>query len=557
MNAVIYARASTGEQVSSCDQQVREGTERAKQLGLKIWHVYKDDGISGTRHDRPGYQAMLKAAENREFGILLLWKQSRLGRDSLEVERAIRRLEKFNEVRIITCDGYDTSACEEGDRKLTRGVKGLMDEKTLDDLRKDTLRGQKDQYLKGYWLGGRPYGYRLVEITSKTEKDAYGKPKRIGSRLEIDQKQAKIVQEVFERYAHGASPQRIAGDLNDREILSPGSSWNRTKRRCGGWARSGIWQMLRNPLYGGSYFWKRVQWTKTEKGRVTKLRKQEEWMGSVGNAPELAIVKPAIWKLVQLRLSVNNGKPKDERLQSGGRAVYMLSGILKCGECGAHFVMDSKTHYRCGSVIDGKACKNDIRVRRDVAESVILRPIIDELLAPEMIEEMVKEMRAYYDERMAEVRAKRTKVPAEVEELNRRIARLQERLKTGDPDLTAEELLAIIDKADTKRKELLSSEPETKRMDKVLAALPAAANQYRGQIEKGLQGNPTEAGRARVAVHKLLGDQIKLVPAKGGGHLVAHLEFQRAALLGGIAGSVGSGGRICSVTTVPQSARLK
>ena len=65
-------------------------------------------------------------------------------------------------------------------------------------------------------------------------------------------------------------------------------------------------------------------------------------------------------------------------------------------------------------MIDGKACKNDIRVRRDVAESVILRPIIEELLAPEMIEEMVKEMRAYYEKRMGEIRAKRTKVPARV-----------------------------------------------------------------------------------------------------------------------------------------------
>lgn len=543
MSAVIYARASTGEQVTSCDGQVRECTKKAKQLGLKVAHVYKDDGISGSRHDRPDYQAMLKAAENREFDTLLLWKQSRLGRDQPEVERAMRRLE-FHGLRLVTCDGYDTSSSSLKNRKLIRVVKGAMDEAYIDDLREDTLRGLEGQYLKGFWCGGRPYGYRLVETSSKTEKDVYGKPKRVGSRLEIDQKQAKIVQEIFERFAHGASPQRIASDLNEREVQSPGSSWKRTKRRCRGWARSGIWQMLRNPLYGGTYFWKRVQWIKADHGRVTKLRKQEEWMGSVGNAPELAIVKPAIWKLVQLRLSVNHGKPKDKRLQSGGRAVFMLSGILKCGECGAHFVMDSKTHYRCGSVIDGKACKNTIRVRRDVAESVILRPIIDELLAPEMIDEIVKEMRAYYEERIAEIRAKRTKVPVEVEELNRRIARLQERLKTGDPDLTAEELLAIIDKADTKRKELLSAEPEVKRMDKVFQALPAAANQYRAQIDKGLQGNPTEAGRARVAVRKLLGDEIKLLPAKGGGHLVAHLEFQRAALLAGNAGSVGSGGRI-------------
>jgi site-specific DNA recombinase len=202
------------------------------------------------------------------------------------------------------------------------------------------------------------------------------------------------------------------------------------------------------------------------------------------------------------------------------------------------------THYRCGSVVDGKACDNDIRVRRDVAEEVILRPVVNVLLGPETIAEMVKEMRAYYEERMAEMRAKRTKVPAEVEELNKRIGRLQSRLGAGDPDLTADELVAIIHKAEAERAELLSAQPEAKRMDKVLHALPAAAAQYRQQIIEGLQGHPEEAGRARIAVRKLLGDQIKLLPAKDGGHLVAHLEFQRAALVAGAVGSVGSGGRI-------------
>jgi hypothetical protein len=73
--------------------------------------------------------------------------------------------------------------------------------------------------------------------------------------------------------------------------------------------------------------------------------------------------------------------------------------------------MDSATHYRCGSVVDGKACKNRIRVRRDVAEDVILRPIVEQFLAPERVQKMVTEMCTYYAERMEAARAKQTKVP--------------------------------------------------------------------------------------------------------------------------------------------------
>jgi hypothetical protein len=46
-----------------------------------------------------------------------------------------------------------------------------------------------------------------------------------------------------------------------------------------------------------------------------------------------------------------------------------------------------------------RASNNTIRARRDVAEQTILRPALDQLLAPAMVEEMVAEMRAYYEQR--------------------------------------------------------------------------------------------------------------------------------------------------------------
>jgi hypothetical protein len=156
----------------------------------------------------------------------------------------------------------------------------------------------------------------------------------------------------------------------------------------------------------------------------------------------------------------------------------MLSALLKC-QCGAHFVMHSATHYRCGGFIDDKACKNSIRVRRDVVEAVLLKPIVEQFLAPARLQKRVTEMRTYYADHMAEMNVKRTKVPAEVGAIDERIARLHQRIKAGDPDLGTDELQAIIQKAEAKKAEPLAAAPETKRMDKVLDALPAAADQYR------------------------------------------------------------------------------
>jgi hypothetical protein len=50
----------------------------------------------------------------------------------------LNRLENFNEVRIICCDGCDTSSSIEKNRKLLRGVNGILDEAHNDTLKEET-----------------------------------------------------------------------------------------------------------------------------------------------------------------------------------------------------------------------------------------------------------------------------------------------------------------------------------------------------------------------------------------------------------------------------------
>lgn len=552
MKAAIYCRTSTDEQADSCKDQERVGREKAKELGVTVVAVYTDEGISGTDSTRPAYKSMMSDANAQKFDTLIMWKLNRLGRHAPIREMAMRKLENIHGVRIVTSDHYDSSKDSAKNRKLTRGFKGLMDEAYIDELSEDVHRGQKGKFLKNFWVGGRVYGYKLEPVLSPHERDPYGAFKQVATIIKIDPAQAKIVKEIFERFSKGASPQAIAADLNKRNVPSPGSKWKRVTRRCDGWARSGIRVMVENPIYAGTLYWNRSKWIKLEDTgkRIRKERTKEDLQGSVNNAPHLAIVTPALWKLAQLRLNINKVRPDDKRLKSGGKSIYMLSGLLRC-ECGAHFVLDSATHYRCGKALDGNGCtkSNSLRVRRDVAEQVILKPIVDELLAPDVVNEMVVEMRAYYKQRTAEAKAEKTQVPKDVADLDQRIARLRARLKTGDPDMSPEDITAVIEKVQAQKQALLSSQPEAKHREKILRALPAAAKQYRDQIIKGFTGNIIEAGRARVAVRTLLGEQITLKPAKDRSHLVAHLEFSRAALLGADLAPrrvVGSGGALCA-----------
>jgi hypothetical protein len=92
-------------------------------------------------------------------------------------------------------------------------------------------------------------------------------------------------------------------------------------------------------------------------------------------------------------------------------------------------------------------------VRRDALERSILDPVRRELLAPERVERMAKEMQAYYLDRIRAMQSRAEEVPIELQELGARIERLRERLKLGDPDMPADEIQAAIDRADAKRRD--------------------------------------------------------------------------------------------------------
>jgi hypothetical protein len=103
----------------------------------------------------------------------------------------------------------------------------------------------------------------------------------------------------------------------------------------------------------------------------------------------------------------------------------------------------------------GRACSNAIRVRRDTVERIILGGVCQELLAPERVAQMASEIHATYAERVRKIAARAETLPREIQELDARIARLRERLKSGDPDFAADELQAGIERAESKRRELL------------------------------------------------------------------------------------------------------
>jgi site-specific DNA recombinase len=414
-----------------------------------------------------------------------------------------------------------------------------MNEIFLDDLRERVHRGLAGQAMKHYWCGGRPYGYRLKPVLDASRLDVYGQPSRIGTVLEIEDEQGSIVREIFARYAEGASCLAIARELNARGIASPGSTWKRKTRRCRGWMGSAIRVILKNPLYCGRVRWNVSQFVRDPDSGKHKRRSRPKADWVEHRDESLRIIADELYEQTQARTRV--AANSDKRLKSGGKSKYLLSGLLICNVCKAHYVIADARSYACSGHWNGRACSNHIRVRRDAIERIILGGVRRDLLAPERVEQMAKEMRAAYADRMKEMAARVEALPRELQELDARIIRLRERLKAGDPDLAADELQAGIERAENKRRQLLDARPAERENARMLAMLPQAAEVYREQIGLGLGGNPAAATKARTILRDMLGE-IMLSPGKDGS-LWAEYGMQPAALLQG-AGTCGRGDRI-------------
>jgi len=347
-----------------------------------------------------------------------------------------------------------------------------------------------------------------------------------------------MVREIFGRFADGASCRTIAADLNARRNPPSGSSWKRTERRAAGWMGSGIRGMLRNERCRAVVHWNTSEWRKdpdTDK-RKRVARPRSEWISYVDES--LRIVSDDVWERAQRRM---RPAKDDVRLKAGGKPKYLLSGLLRCDVCDAHYTITDAVSHGCSSYHDGHACSNSIRVRRDRVESILLGPIRDDLLAPERIARMAAEMQGFYRERVRIMQTQAAEAPRELQELASRIERLRERMKQGDPDMTADELQAAIETAEERRRGLQKQQAGA-FSGRAPSILPRAAELYRRQVALGLDGHPDAILKARLFLREWFGGKIRLEPLTDGGFM-AHWNQNVGALCKGL-GSSGSGGGI-------------
>lgn len=85
MRVALYLRVSTDEQ--TIDNQRLVLAQVAASRGWQITHTFTDEGISGSkgRDERPGFDALQRAAAAGEFDLVAAWALDRVGRSMLDL----------------------------------------------------------------------------------------------------------------------------------------------------------------------------------------------------------------------------------------------------------------------------------------------------------------------------------------------------------------------------------------------------------------------------------------------------------------------------------------
>ena len=384
MKVAIYARYSTNLQdQTSITGQVTNCAALAKENGWRVVEQYSDEAISGTDDSRPGYQQLLADSEAGKFDAIIVDETSRLTRRPGELPRLLEILNFHNQF-LVDCSGFDSRHETAG---LLASIYGGIDSLELRKIKERTHRGLRERAKAGFSAGGKTYGY---ETEAVDPDDPESKKRHI-----VIEHEAEIVREIFTRYAGGESPRKICNDLNARGVPSPGSTWKRVTRRSRGWMGSALvgtakqfTGILRRELYIGQVIWNRRR-TKKVPGtskRIAEIRPESDWI--IQDHPELRIIDDALWSRVQARLKQCRKKAHKNNKRSRGRpSKYLLSGLMKCGECGANFIMRDTRAYACSSNTNGgrHLCDNEIRVNREIAEGAILEDVKIRLLSDSAI----------------------------------------------------------------------------------------------------------------------------------------------------------------------------
>jgi site-specific DNA recombinase len=285
--AAVYCRISEDREGSGLgvERQRDDCEAMAKGRGWDVAGLYVDNDVSAfsgkVRHE---YQRLLHDIEDGSIEAVVVWHLDRLHRQPKELESFIDLVERHG-VALASVSGEHDLSTPEG--RLHARILGAVARMESEHKSRRIKRKKVESAKAGLPSGGgnRAYGYSADQLTVVPDE-------------------ATIIREAADRLLAGDSLRSVVLDLNARRCFtSQGKPWI---------ARS-LKRVLTSP-------------------RTAGLREHPD-VGTVR-----AVWEPILERETYDRLCAVLNDPRRDHRRRGRPRRHLLSGILRCGECGTRMV---------------------------------------------------------------------------------------------------------------------------------------------------------------------------------------------------------------------------
>lgn len=486
MRAALYARVST-------ERQERFQTIDSQFAALRAWaaeqghaladeHVFRDEGYSGGRLDRPGLDALRDAVRDGAVGVVAVLTPDRLAR---KYAYQVLLLEEFRRAGVEVVFLQHPISDDPNDQLLLQ-IQGAIAEYERAVLGERFRRGKLQRARDGHYFSGRaPYGYRYVP-----------RHEAVPGHLVVDEPEAELVRILYGWLAdEGMTLRQILKRLNF------GPHFPRSGRRP--WSPSVVHHILADPVYTGTAYANRYRFVPPKKPRrprgprtheasCRQLKPREQWIA----IPVPALVDQELWDRAQAQLARNAALS----FRNNKRHSYLLRCLLTCAGCGLTMFgrcydvaagRSGRRYYRCA----GKDCIETARpaacpsrsVKADELEDAVWGHVVGLLADPDRLLAQFDHFAAAAEAGSARDRAAEQQLRARLDRVARADKRLLDAYEAGAVNLAelserrrhlAEERLGI----ERQQRERDHLRQQRVQAQAVRASLEAFCTRVRGRL---------------------------------------------------------------------------
>ena len=448
-------------------------------LDEKEYFEGSNSGYKNSVADRDVLQDALQDARNKEYDILVAYKDDRIGRRMWEIGAYVMSLKNCGVDIYTVKDGCISPESDDIMGQMVLALRYGNAQKSSSDTGMRVKDTAKKLVQRGKFMGGKaPYGYTL-ELSGEISKHG-----RALKHLVIDEKKAEVV-----IYIYNLAVQKEYGSVKIAKILNSHDQY-KNEAPNDVWKAGTIASILTNPIYAGYTAYNRR--TRSD-GKYHKIG-SDDWIIAEESNPEIAIITTDIWNRAQdMRKKRADGIAKKEEHRpyninviKNNTGTLALIDVLYCGYCGRKMTNGSRYNYwkikstgerrsgkvglyKCQDMWSGTVHPGRGFYRADRIEPIVFSAISEYIGKLQENENVFQEIEVNKQAEKRRMNSELDKDRQELAKIQKKIDVMEENIPqamTGEYPLSLEDLVRLIDKQkDMYRKQQEIIKQKEKKME--------------------------------------------------------------------------------------------